>query len=334
MGLLTTLKRFFTPASSTISSVAIADDAVTDAALEIAGAHWGKQARAQIEQIKPSSWVECPIVIAEYMNPLISGHAEIGWLEAVAREHFPTPVARALSLGCGGGGLERHGLQLRIATMFDAYDVSPEAVKLAKSLAVDSGQAAAINYAVANLNKLEFPEQRYGAVFASQSLHHIEALEHYLGQVQKTLLPDGLFIFNEFIGPNQFQWTDAQLHHANRLLAKVPERLRQMIREPGVKHQIERPTVAFMNSYDPTEAIRSKEIMPIVEKYFSIVWRKDFGGTLLHLVLDNIAGNLSISDEGLQLLREFFAEEQRLIASGEIDSDFTVVVARKKVQDP
>lgn len=263
------------------------------------------------------------------MNPLISGLAEVGWLEAVAREYFPAPVKRALSLGCDGGGLERHGLQLRIAEAFDAYDVSAEAVKLAQSLARDAGQSSAINYAVANLNKLEFAGQKYGAVFASQSLHHIEALEHYLEQLQGALLPGGLFILNEFIGPNQLQWTEAQLRHANRLLGTIPEELRQLIREPGVKHRIARPTIEHMNSYDPTEAIRSAEIMPAVEKLFTIVSRKDFGGTLLHLVLDNIAGNLSFSDEGLQLLRSFFAEEQRLIANGEITSDFTLVVARR-----
>lgn len=330
MGLLSTLKLLLGSTASTPASAATGSREVTAAELEIAGAHWGKQARAQIEQSKPSSWAECPIVLAEYINPLISGRAEVGWLEAVAREYFASPVARALSLGCGDGGLERHGLQLRIATAFDAYDVSADAVELARSLARDSGQSASINYTVANLNKLEFAGQQYGAVFASQSLHHIEALEHYLRQVQNALLPDGLFIFNEFVGPNQFQWTDAQLHHANRLLARVPEELRQLIREPGIKHHIERPTVAFMNSYDPTEAIRSSEILAIFEQYFSIISRRDFGGTLLHLVLDNIAGNLSFSDEGLQLLREFFAEEQRLITEGEIPSDFTVVVARKK----
>ena len=57
---------------------------------------------------------------------------------------------------------------------------------------------------------------------------------------------------------------------------------------------------------------------------------RSFGGTLLHLVLDNIAGNLSDSDEGKAILRRLFAEEQRLLESGEIDSDFTLLVARKK----
>ena len=327
MGLLATLKQLFKIEAAPQPAISAVDE--SDTGLERAGAHWGKRARELEAQHTPSSWTECPVVIAEYMNPLISGRAEVGWLEAVARAHFPKPVARALSLGCGGGGLERHGLQLQIADGFDAYDVAADAVELARKLAQESGQAERINYQVANLNTLEFAEHQYGTVFASQSLHHIEALEHYLEQVRRTLLPGGLFICNEFIGPNQFQWTEPQLRHARRLLALIPERLRQMIRDPGIKHTIERPTVDYMNSYDPTEAIRSADIMPALEQRFTIVSRKDFGGTLLHLVLDNIAGNLSFSEEGRQLLHQFFAEEQRLIASSEISSDFTVVVARK-----
>lgn len=303
-------------------------DAGSVAALELAGAHWGERARQQVEQTVPSSWTECPVVIRDYMNPLISGLPDVGWLEAVARQHFSVPVARALSLGCGGGGLERHGLQLGIAERFDGFDVSAEAVALAARLAQESGQADRIVYAVADLNAMAFEEHHYGAVFASQSIHHIVALEHYMMQIRRTLLPGGLFVFNEYIGPNQFQWTEPQLEHARRLLAMIPENLCRMIREPGIKTTIQRPTIEQMNAYDPTEAVRSADIMRVVEQQFSIVSRKDFGGTLLHLVLDNIAGNLSFCDEGRELLRTFFAEEQRLIASGEIGSDFTVVVAR------
>lgn len=329
MGWFNSLKQLFS-ASSADSLAAHKTTEDEEAGLERAGLHWGQRAKEQVEQTRPSSWTECPIVITEYMNPLISGQAEIGWLQAVALDYFPDPVARALSLGCGGGGLERHGLQLRIAEEFDAFDVSADAVALAESLAVESGQSEQINYAVANLNKLEFGQDIYDAVFASQSVHHIQDLEHYMAQVHRTLRPGGLFIFNEYIGPNQFQWTEAQLFHARRLLGMIPESLRELIREPGIKHTLERPTLEFMNNYDPTEAIRSADILPAVEKHFTIVSRRDFGGTLLHLVLDNIAGNLSNSDEGLQLLRGFFAEEQRLIATGEIFSDFTLVVARKE----
>lgn len=316
MTLLQSLKNLFKPS--------------TDEGLETAGKHWGERAREQVALNKPNSWAECPVVNQQYICPLISGEAHVGWLEYVARKYYPSPVAIALSLGCGGGGLERHGLQLQIAESFDGFDVSEGALQLAKEEAQKSGQLEAINYSVANLNKLEFAEDSYDAVFASQSVHHIEALEHYMQQVSRCLKPGGYFIINEFVGPNQFQWTDVQLQHCQRLLAEIPESYRQMIREPGVKHSVERPTIEFMNGYDPTEAIRSADIIVELEKRFEIVERRDFGGTLLHLVLDNIAGNLSDSDEGKAILANLFAEEQRLITSGEISSDFTLLVARKR----
>jgi len=319
MAFLQSLRNLFKP--STVKA--------TDEGLETAGKHWGERAREQVALNKPNSWAECPVVNQEYICPLISGQAHVGWLEYVARKYYPSPVPIALSLGCGGGGLERHGLQLQIAERFDGFDVSEDALQIAKEEALESGQLESINYSVANLNKLKFAEDSYDAVFASQSVHHIEALEHYMQQVGRCLKPGGYFIINEFVGPNQFQWTDIQLQHCQRLLGEIPEAYRQMIREPGVKHSVERPTIEFMNGYDPTEAIRSADIITELEKQFEIVERRDFGGTLLHLVLDNIAGNLSDSNEGKQILRNLFAEEQRLIASGEINSDFTLLVARK-----
>lgn len=315
------IKNLFRPFNSADADAALA--------LETAGKHWGERAREQAALNKPNSWAECPVVNQEYICPLISGEAHVGWLEYVARKYYPSPVAAALSLGCGGGGLERHGLQLQIAERFDAFDVSDDALQFVKEEAQKSGQLESINYTPSNLNKIEFAESSYDAAFASQSVHHIEDLEHYMQEVSRCLKPGGYFIINEFVGPNQFQWTDVQLQHCQRLLEEIPESFRQMIREPGVKHSVERPTLEFMNGYDPTEAIRSEDIVTELEKQFEIVERRDFGGTLLHLVLDNIAGNLSDSDEGKTILRHLFSEEQRLMSSGEISSDFTLLVARK-----
>lgn len=308
-------------------AVSAADE---DAAMERAGAHWAERAREQQLAALPSSWAECPVVIREYINPRVSGTGDQGWLEAVSRDYFKQPVKVALSLGCGGGGLERHGLQLGIASRFEAYDVSAGAIELAREEAAITGQLAAIDYQVANLNRIELPAGRYGAVFASQSVHHIEALEHYMAQVRGSLKPNGLFVINEYVGPNQFQWTDTQLEHANRLLQTIPEKYRHCIRESGEKHHIPRPTIDAMNAYDPTEAIRAEDIVSQLQEHFELVERRDFGGTLLHLVLDNIAGNLSQSDEGIAILRQLMAEEAALIESGELESDFTLLIARKR----
>jgi ubiquinone/menaquinone biosynthesis C-methylase UbiE len=290
---------------------------------------WETRAAELIENEKPTSWTDSPLVQQMYIHPLISGRANIGWLESVSEKYFTSPVSTALSLGCGGGGLERHAADLKIAQNFVAYDVSEGAIELAKNLAKKRGLRQ-LTYRVADLNTLVHPENNYDVVFASQSLHHIESLEFYLDQVERTLKPNGLFIINEFVGPNQFQWTDLQVRHAQLLLETIPERYRQIIQGHGLKTEIARPSIEFMNQIDPTEAIRSAEIIQQVSMRFETIEKIDFGGTLLQLVLADIVGNFSDTPEDRAILQNLFDEEQRLLQSGELESDFILMVMRNK----
>lgn len=291
---------------------------------------WSQRAVDLVSEVKPSSWTDLPQVNRLYIHPLLSRTPDVGWLELISRRYFSVPVTKALSLGCGGGGLERHGLILNMAEHFDAFDISDGALRLARELATEHKLSKRVNYQVADLNALVLPENYYDAVFASQSVHHIEALEHYLDQVVKTLKPGQLFIVNEFVGPSQFQWTDVQVERSQYLLDKLPEKYRLRIRSKGIKTVIDRPSLETMTAADPTEAIRSQDILPEMEKRFDIVEKIDFGGTLLHLVLDDIAGNFSDSPEDIAYLQMLFDEEQRLLKNGEISSDFTLIVARNR----
>ena len=69
---------------------------------------------SKLRSTNPTSGQNFPVVNSEYICPLISGQAHVGWLEYVARKYYASPVPIVLSLGCGGG-LERYGLQLQIA---------------------------------------------------------------------------------------------------------------------------------------------------------------------------------------------------------------------------
>lgn len=305
-------------------------DAQSDTGRAATSKLWGERARALESEQRPTAWTDSPLVNRLYIHPLISGSADTGWLSYVACQYFPTPAGRALSLGCGGGGLERHGFDLQIAREFHGLDVSEGAIALARELA-RRPRKRRIRYDVADLNTLVLPENRFDTVFASQSVHHITALEHYLDQVRRTLKPGGLFILNEFVGATQFQWPDAQLAHANAMLARIPERFRESIRGHGLKTHIERPTLALMNQIDPTEAIRSADILSEVNARFDLVEARDFGGTLLQLVLEDIVGNFRDTPEDIAVLQSLFDEEQALLASGELQSDFTLRVMRNSL---
>lgn len=302
-----------------------------DEDLDIARKTWCERAHQFHEKDRPiTNWLDSPVVQKLYINPLITGEPQTDWFQGVAARYFPKPVDRALTIGSGHGGLERHGVVIDVARHFDGYDVSPGAVELAIELAANHGWTERINYGVADLNKHVFAPATYDAVFASQSLHHIEALEHVFDQLHRTLEPSGLLVVNEFVGPNQFQWTDNQLHHANEQLRKIPERYRVDLHTGGLKTEITRQTIAQMNADDPTEAIRSRDIVPLIYQRFDVLDRRDFGGTIVQLVLERIVGNFTAAEEDAAVLRALFSAEQSLLKSGELESDFIVLVARRR----
>src|SRR5438309_514355 len=80
------------------------------------------------------------------------------------------------------------------------------------------------------------------AVFAHQSVHHVERLEALYATVRDALRPDAVFHLHEFVGPSRFQWSDAQLRLVNGLLDELPARLRRLP-SGAAKPEVPRPTV-------------------------------------------------------------------------------------------
>jgi hypothetical protein len=81
---------------------------------------------------------------------------------------------------------------------------------------------------------------------------------------------------------------------------------------------------------NPSEAVRSAEIVPLIRQRFEIVQQTDFGGTILHMLLSDIVGNFDPESEAdVTIVRLLCYLEKTLIAEGVLPSDFTLIVARK-----
>jgi len=220
---------------------------------------------------------------------------------------------------------------LNVADHFDSFDVSSGSIDLSRKLAAQSNLTG-ISYITADLNKAVLEKNKYSCVFASMSLHHIENLEGLFEQVESALVPGGLFIFNEYVGPNRFQWTDQQLRWINLLLTALPEKYKRDIATPGiVKMDVKRVSIEQMIEIDPTEAVRSDSILPIVYIMFEEIKTVRYGGTILHMLLDRIGGNFQEVDKcDKALLQIFCSTEAELVDSGVLPSDFVVCVLRKR----
>lgn len=294
--------------------------------------HWGKKALEDAETRQATTWMNHPVIAREYINRKISGDPDVNWLEYVRRTHVPATLGTGVTLGCGDGGLERHALALGLCGRFDAFDIAEGAIAVARQRARNEGVDDRIDYRAVDINEIRLDAAAYDIAFCSMSAHHFSRLEHVFEQVRTALRPGGLFVLNEFVGPSQFQWTDWQLEIVNDLLAILPAAYRRAVPEPHrLKEVYVRPTIEEMNRIDPSESIRSAEIIPLLRDYFDIVERIDYGGTILQLLVEDIAGNFSTEKtEDRALLALLCHFESTLIQHGVLPSDFSFVVARRR----
>jgi 2-polyprenyl-3-methyl-5-hydroxy-6-metoxy-1,4-benzoquinol methylase len=290
---------------------------------------WAAEADDEQRYGKGFHWVESPVV-SEYMNLSISGNPALNWLQySVVKYIEARPSPRILSLGCGGGALERDLLRLKPDALLVAMDFSAGAISVATARAALAGLR--IDYRVADLNEIELEPHAFDFVFASSALHHIKKLEHILDQIRAALRPSGMLIGNEYIGPNQLQWTPAQVEAINEILALLPDRYRRRVSDAtAYKRHFPGPSpVEYMNEQDPTEAIRSEEIAPLIRQKFQVIEYTPFGGTILHMLLQDIVGNFNPSNEVDSCILKLICHvERKLISARILPSDFAYFVAK------
>jgi SAM-dependent methyltransferase len=211
----------------------------------------------------------------------------------------------------------------------DAYDLSPQRIEYAKNQAIEKGVGETVNYQTADIARLNLPTNHYDLILAEMSLHHFSPLEQILRNVSTTLKPNGIFVINEFVGPTRFQWTDRQLDAVNSLLALLPEKYKILYGTQTIKKKVQRPSLFSMWLSDPSEAVESSRILPLLNELFDVVEARNYGGTILHLLFDQIAYNfLSDSAETKRLLSLCFEVEDMLIENNEVSTDFAFIVCK------
>jgi len=265
----------------------------------------------------------------QYINEQISGSRETGWLEYACNK-FLAPLKRelvVLSLGCGTGSLERELFRYVRCAFVDAFDISGGAIQQAKESATKEGLRDVINYQIADLSAIELMEDRYDVIFSNSCLHHIKALEHLVSQCARALKTGGYVIANEYVGPSRFQFPPDQVGLIDDLLILLPDGYKKRIGlAPGYKLRFSPPDPTLLASTDPSEAVRSHEVLPVVRQNLKIIEMKPYGGSILHMLLQDIEGNF---EKGSPRLRALVDIERRLLRCGCLQSDFAFFVAAK-----
>lgn len=280
-----------------------------------AASFWDRQAQSPADTMY---WAEYPVV-RNYVNNCATdawwAYPAHGFKAGWAYE----PLRRGLSIGCGTGSLEKAIRWLRICEEVDAYDISPESIRVAEENA-QRDQIDRVRYRVGDCESLEYPPAHYDAVFFNGSLHHIFDPDRLLERLEGTLSEGGLVYVDEYVGPSRDEWREEHLLHARRVWDTLPD----SVKGPD-------PISIPFDGSDPSEMIRSSRILPALHARFEILWERPYWGNLLYPILCRVRHEEMKKSEYEPLLRDLIAEEQSLTRDGAFRNPlFVWVVARKR----
>ena len=274
-------------------------------------------------------WMASPIV-RRYLHLLVSGQPDCDWPTYVEWRHLPPAVDSVLVVGCGSSGwLERGLAQRGRFRRIIASDFAPAAVEMARRSARERNLDA-IEYRVLDL-ETEALGGPYDAIFANDVLHHITNLEGLYERIREALAPKGKLFFNEYVGPNRFQYSDARMDLINRYFRLIPDHLRFNPYWGGLFWSRFRADPAKLMADDPTEAVRSEDVLPLARKFFEVEAEYPYGGGLLNPLLYEIIGNFDEQNPyDSRLLQVLCDAEDRLTRSRLIEPDFSVFVGLRR----
>jgi SAM-dependent methyltransferase len=274
-------------------------------------------------------WTASPIV-KRYLHALVSGNPDCDWLTWVEAAHLPARPDRALVLGCGAGWLERALARRGRFRSIVACDFAAESVTRARAAARVEGFSS-IDYMVLDLENERLPPGPFDVVIANDVIHHITGLEPLYSRIEGVLAPGGKLIFNEYVGPNRFQYDDGRMEIVNRYLRLLPNRLRWDPISGQVLWKRERVDPRQLAIDDPTEAVRSEEVLPLARRFFRVEKEYPYGGGLLNPLLFGIVANFRHGDPwDDMLMSRLCAAEQRLTEAGDIEPDFRIFVGTRR----
>jgi SAM-dependent methyltransferase len=215
-------------------------------------------------------WNELPGVNL-YLQQRATGDPLMDWITHLRNWHG-CPFRKALVLNCGNGWVER--LMVERGVVAEAVGVDFGADLLAEARQAAAGMP--IRYHRLNVNTASFPEDGYDLVVNHAAGHHIAYVDRVFRAVAELLPDDGVFVSWDYVGPHRNQYPGDMWEAAHTVNVTLPEQLRSAMNYPWLPEML---------TEDPTEAIHSELVLPVMRRYFNVDYERALGGGIGYVLL-------------------------------------------------
>lgn len=204
---------------------------------------------------------------AELINQRVTGWAGLSPTPWVLARQSSAPAKHLLEIGCLEGDKIVSLLRAGLAIKASGVDIAIDAI--ARGRAKHDG---AVQLDVMDLNAPDLARGAFDVILANGVLHHIENLEVCVQHLYDALEPGGMLAASDFTGPRRYAYTAKEIRHINRGVAMLPYELRYQFDPAQLRPKLDA---------DPSEAVRTRDIEPVLRATFDNVEARPYGGNVL-----------------------------------------------------
>jgi SAM-dependent methyltransferase len=241
-------------------------------------------------------------------------------------------------LGCNEGWVVERLCSTGFSGTILASDIANKALARAQARIAALGFNN-VEYIVADLNSYRF-DGLFDFIVAEGVLHHIGNIEYCLEGLHSALAPDGVIVMVEFEGPFRFQLPAEQVRWINAALSVLPKGLRPVFDNepllPPTASDLARVYYApasakAVERFDPSEAICGHKLRGLIPRFFNVLERKPFGGTLLSYMTGHFPFERANTNSEVEAwLRVLIEIEDAVLRSGSLEDEFVFYVVGRK----
>jgi ubiquinone/menaquinone biosynthesis C-methylase UbiE len=264
----------------------------------------------------------------------ITGDDNRYWLDEIGERHLRPRAERMLALGCGAAVMEEQILERDFAGEIVAYEMSEVAVEGARRRLASTPWSSRIEIRCGSALAADLPDHSFDAVFVEAAIHHFVDIEPMFRLMHRVLRPGGLLLFDEYVGPDLHQYPPQLCDLLTRINACVPPELRRDYETGAVRERVDACPIELQLARDPTEGIHASEILPLTYRYFNVIDRRDYGGTIMRPFFNRILLNWDFegNPKDRAIAELIILLEHELIRNGVIPTHNAVVVACPRVE--
>ena len=166
---------------------------------------------------------------------------------------------------------------------------------------------------------------KYDLIVLKMAFHHIERIEYFVDLFDQVLSNEGVIYFDEYVGPKRFQFAQFDIDSCNDILKTLPLELRKDINNRT--HTVGRPNLQKFVNIDPSEAVRSDEMFPLLASKFIPAIVRKYGGNIFGWLFSRIMFRF---DNHPIIIKEILDKELELLENNKIESHYVLAFFEKK----